>query len=98
MSVVTNTTTIGAIDAPSRRNTELALVIFAVAISVFAYANVGLALNGELPSGMLGYGAGLALLGGVAHLVVRRFAKYADPLLLPLAVLLNGLGLALIWR
>ncbi|RBL80428.1 FtsW/RodA/SpoVE family cell cycle protein, partial [Streptomyces cavourensis] len=76
----------------------LALVIFAVAISVFAYANVGLALNGELPSGMLGYGAGLALLGGVAHLVVRRFAKYADPLLLPLAVLLNGLGLALIWR
>lgn len=58
MSVVTNTTTIGAIDAPSRRNTELALVIFAVAISVFAYANVGLALNGELPSGMLGYRQG----------------------------------------
>ncbi|MFI1186646.1 FtsW/RodA/SpoVE family cell cycle protein [Streptomyces californicus] len=98
MSVVTNTTTIGAIDAPSRRNTELVLVVFAVAISVFAYANVGLALNGELPAGMLGYGAGLALLGGVAHLVVRRFAKYADPLLLPLATLLNGLGLALIWR
>lgn len=69
MSVVTNTTTIGAIDAPSRRNTELVLVVFAVAISVFAYANVGLALNGELPAGMLGYGAGLALLGGVAHLV-----------------------------
>ncbi|MFH9134921.1 FtsW/RodA/SpoVE family cell cycle protein [Streptomyces sp. NPDC017524] len=98
MSVVTNTTTIGAIDAPSRRNTELALVVFAVVISVFAYANVGLALNGELPTGMLSYGAGLALLGGVAHLVVRRFAKYADPLLLPLATLLNGLGLALIWR
>lgn len=98
MSVVTNTTTIGAIDAPSRRNTELALVAFAVLISVFAYANVGLALNGELPAGMLGYGLGLALLGGVAHLAVRRFAPYADPLLLPLATLLNGLGLALIWR
>lgn len=98
MSVVTNTTTIGAIDAPSRRNTELALVVFAVFISVFAYANVGLALNGELPSGMLGYGIGLTLLGGVSHLVVRKFAPYADPLLLPLATLLNGLGLALIWR
>lgn len=98
MSVVTNTTTIGAIDAPSRRNTELALVAFAVLISVFAYANVGLALNGELPAGMLGYGLGLALLGGVAHLAVRRFAPYADPLLLPLATLLNGLGLAIIWR
>ncbi|MFF4245990.1 FtsW/RodA/SpoVE family cell cycle protein [Streptomyces sp. NPDC001822] len=98
MSVVTNTTTIGAIDAPSRRNTELALLCFAIAISVFAYANVGLAMDGTLPSGMFGYGLGLVFLGGVAHLVVRRFATYADPLLLPLATLLNGLGLVLIWR
>ncbi|MFF3390811.1 FtsW/RodA/SpoVE family cell cycle protein [Streptomyces sp. NPDC002669] len=98
MSVVTNTTTIGAIDAPSRRNTELMMMGFAVAISVFAYANVGLAIDGKLPSGMFGYGAGLILLGGVAHLVVRKFAPYADPLLLPLATLLNGLGLVLIWR
>ncbi|WLQ34895.1 FtsW/RodA/SpoVE family cell cycle protein [Streptomyces castrisilvae] len=98
MSVVTNTTTIGAINAPSRRNTELMMMVFAIAISVFAYANVGLAMNGKLPSGMFGYGAGLILLGGVAHLVVRKFAPYADPLLLPLATLLNGLGLVLIWR
>ncbi|ROQ67633.1 cell division protein FtsW (lipid II flippase) [Streptomyces sp. 840.1] len=98
MSVVTNTTTIGAIDAPSRRNTELMMMVFAIAISVFAYANVGLAMDGSLPSGMFGYGAGLILLGGVAHLVVRKFAPYSDPLLLPLATLLNGLGLVLIWR
>ncbi|WP_405937716.1 FtsW/RodA/SpoVE family cell cycle protein [Streptomyces sp. NBC_00726] len=98
MSVVTNTTTVGAINAPSRRNTELMMMVFAIAISVFAYANVGLALDGKLPSGMFGYGAGLILLGGVAHLVVRKFAPYADPLLLPLATLLNGLGLVLIWR
>ncbi|MET8443663.1 FtsW/RodA/SpoVE family cell cycle protein [Streptomyces sp. NPDC004981] len=98
MSVVTNTTTIGAIDAPSRRNTELALLGFAIGISFFAYANVGLAMDGTLPSGMFGYGLGLVFLGGVAHLVVRRFATYADPLLLPLATLLNGLGLVLIWR
>ncbi|GGP70093.1 MULTISPECIES: FtsW/RodA/SpoVE family cell cycle protein [Streptomyces] len=98
MSVVTNTTTIGAIDAPSRRNTELALLVFAVAIPVFAYANVGLAMTDKLPSGMLGYGLGLGLLAGVSHLVVRKFAPYADPLLLPLATLLNGLGLVLIWR
>ncbi|MEU2247586.1 FtsW/RodA/SpoVE family cell cycle protein [Streptomyces sp. NPDC019224] len=98
MSVVTNTTTIGAINAPSRRNTELMMMVFAIAISVFAYANVGLAMDGKLPSGMFGYGAGLILLGGVAHLVVRKFAPYADPLLLPLATLLNGLGLVLIWR
>ncbi|MER7662080.1 MULTISPECIES: FtsW/RodA/SpoVE family cell cycle protein [unclassified Streptomyces] len=98
MSVVTNTTTIGAIEAPSRRNTELMLLAFAVVIPVFAYINVGLALDGKLPAGVLGYGLGLGLLAGVAHVVVRKFAKYSDPLLLPLATLLNGLGLVMIWR
>ncbi|MEU5321288.1 FtsW/RodA/SpoVE family cell cycle protein [Streptomyces sp. NPDC021056] len=93
-----HTSTIGSIGTPSRRNTELALLVFAVVIPVFAYANVGLAINDELPAGLLGYGLGLALLAGVGHLVVRKFAPYADPLLLPLATLLNGLGLVIIWR
>ncbi|MEV1020022.1 FtsW/RodA/SpoVE family cell cycle protein [Streptomyces sp. NPDC050264] len=97
-SSTTHTSTIGAIGAPSRRNTELALLAFAVVIPVFAYANVGLAIDGELPAGLLGYGLGLGLLAGVAHIVVRKFAAYADPLLLPLATLLNGLGLVIIWR
>ncbi|MER5301010.1 MULTISPECIES: FtsW/RodA/SpoVE family cell cycle protein [Streptomyces] len=97
-SSTTHTSTIGAIGAPSRRNTELALLAFAVVIPLFAYMNVGLAISGELPPGMLGYGLGLGLLAGVAHLVVRKFAPYADPLLLPLATLLNGLGLVVIWR
>jgi cell division protein FtsW (lipid II flippase) len=93
-----HTSTIGSIGAPSRRNTELALLVFAVVIPVFAYANVGLAVNGEVPSGLLGYGLGLGLLAGIGHLVVRKCAPYADPLLLPLATLLNGLGLVVIWR
>ncbi|MFF8730122.1 FtsW/RodA/SpoVE family cell cycle protein [Streptomyces sp. NPDC015171] len=103
MSSTTNspshhTSTIGAIGAPSRRNTELALLVFAVVIPVFAYANVGLAIDDQVPTGLLSYGLGLALLAGVAHLGVRKFAPYADPLLLPLATLLNGLGLVVIWR
>ncbi|WP_369247814.1 FtsW/RodA/SpoVE family cell cycle protein [Streptomyces sp. R41] len=93
-----HTSTIGSIGTPSRRNTELALLVFAVLIPVFAYANVGLAIDDQVPSGLLGYGLGLGLLAGVAHLVVRKFAPYADPLLLPLATLLNGLGLVAIWR
>jgi cell division protein FtsW (lipid II flippase) len=74
------------------------MLVFAVVIPVFAYANVGLAINDEVPAGLLSYGLGLGLLAGVGHLVVRKFAPYADPLLLPLATLLNGLGLVAIWR
>lgn len=103
MSSTTNpsaqhTSTIGAIGAPSRRNTELALLVFAVVIPVLAYANVGLALSDELPVGLLSYGLGLGLVTGLGHLAVRKFAPYADPLMLPLATLLNGLGLVAIWR
>ncbi|MFI8850584.1 FtsW/RodA/SpoVE family cell cycle protein [Streptomyces sp. NPDC053499] len=101
MSNLTTTgsnTTVSSGGLPSRRNTELAMLAFAVLIPVFAYANVGLAVDDKLPSGMLGYGCGMLLLAGVGHLVVRRYAPYADPLLLPLATLLNGLGLVLIWR
>ncbi|GGO86120.1 FtsW/RodA/SpoVE family cell cycle protein [Wenjunlia tyrosinilytica] len=93
-----NTTTITPQGAPNRRNTELFLLGFAVLIPIFAYANVGLALNGSLPAGMLAYGLGLGAMALIAHLAVRRFAPYSDPLLLPVASLLNGLGLVLIWR
>ncbi|WP_171164615.1 FtsW/RodA/SpoVE family cell cycle protein [Streptomyces sp. I05A-00742] len=98
MPNTTSTTTVSTAGQPSRRNTELLLLAFAVILPCFAYANVGLALDGEMPSGMLGYGMGLGLLAGVGHLVVRKFAPYADPLLLPLATVLNGIGLVVIWR
>ncbi|MBB0243904.1 FtsW/RodA/SpoVE family cell cycle protein [Streptomyces alkaliphilus] len=94
----TGNTTVGSLAPPSRRNTELAMLVFAVLIPVLAMANIGLAKEGSLPPGMLGYGAGLAAIAGISHLVVRRFAPYADPLMLPIATLLNGLGLVLIWR
>jgi cell division protein FtsW (lipid II flippase) len=81
-----------------RRGTELALLIFGVVITVTAYANVGLARHHEVPPGTLGYGLGLGALFVVAHLAVRRFAPYADPILLPAAALLNGLGLVVIRR
>ncbi|GAA3886664.1 FtsW/RodA/SpoVE family cell cycle protein [Streptomyces lacrimifluminis] len=103
MSSTTNTSqhhtsTIGAIGTPSRRNTELALLVFSVVIPVFAYVNVGLAIDDKVPTGLLSYGLGLGLIAGVGHVVVRKFAPYADPLLLPLATLLNGVGLVVIWR
>ena len=81
-----------------RRGIELVLTLFAVLISVVAYAAVGIALDGEVPAGTVGYGLGLGGLFLVAHLVLRAFAPYADPLILPCVSLLNGLGLVMIRR
>ncbi|MFD8199256.1 FtsW/RodA/SpoVE family cell cycle protein [Streptomyces sp. NPDC003470] len=83
---------------PRRRGIELALIVMAVLLSVFGYCNVGLAQHGTLPPGAAGYGAGLGVLAVFAHLAVRLRAPCADPLLLPIGVLLNGLGLVLIYR
>ncbi|MER6094828.1 FtsW/RodA/SpoVE family cell cycle protein [Streptomyces sp. NPDC001728] len=83
---------------PKRRGVELSLLVCAVLISVYGYAEVGLARSGAVPPDAARYGAGLGLLALLAHLAVRFRAPYADPLLLPIAVLLNGLGLVLIYR
>ena len=82
----------------ARRNTELALLILAILLAVGAYALVGLGLEGEVPVGLAGYG--MLLVGGYvfAHLVVRWLAPQADPVFLPTAVLLAGLGFAVIYR
>ncbi|MGW0864304.1 MULTISPECIES: FtsW/RodA/SpoVE family cell cycle protein [Streptomyces] len=83
---------------PRRRGIELALIVVAVLLSVYGYCAVGLAQHGTLPPGAAGYGAGLGVLALLAHLAVRLRAPHADPLLLPIGVLLNGLGLVLIYR
>jgi cell division protein FtsW (lipid II flippase) len=74
------------------------MIVFAVLLAVAAYAAVGLGHNDHIPAGTIGYGAGLAVLVLAAHLAVRRFAPYADPVFLPVAAALNGLGLVLIHR
>jgi cell division protein FtsW (lipid II flippase) len=82
----------------SRRNVELSLLLLALILSVGAYVIVGLAADNEVPAGSAGYGATLAglFLGG--HLVLRWRAPQADPILLPGAALLNGLGLVMVRR
>lgn len=87
-----------AVRLPRRRGVELALLVGAVLIPVYGYCAVGLARDGAVPRGAAGYGAALGCLALVAHLAVRLRAPYADPLLLPIGVLLNGLGLVLIHR
>ncbi|MFB7594180.1 FtsW/RodA/SpoVE family cell cycle protein [Streptomyces sp. NPDC056160] len=88
----------GTARLPRRRGIELTLIVLAVLLSVYGYCAVGLAKHGTVPPGAAGYGAGLGVLALLAHGAVRLRAPYADPLLLPIGVLLNGLGLVLIYR
>lgn len=87
-----------AAGGPGRRGTEFFLLLVAVLLCVSGYLVVGLTLHGAPPPDTLRYAAGLGVLVLLAHGAVRLTAPYADPLLLPIAVLLNGMGLVLIHR
>ncbi|WP_346620847.1 FtsW/RodA/SpoVE family cell cycle protein [Blastococcus montanus] len=87
-----------AADTPTRRGTEAALLAFAVLITVVAQMIVDLTVTGALRPEMAGFSVWITALWVVAHLVVRKWASYADPLLLPAVALLVGLGLAVIHR
>ncbi|MGB3698117.1 MAG: FtsW/RodA/SpoVE family cell cycle protein [Gordonia sp. (in: high G+C Gram-positive bacteria)] len=80
------------------RTTEAILLSFAVFV-VFAALLIVQAAQGQTFSlDLVKYLLAYVVLFGVAHLVVRRFAPFADPLLLPCVALLNGLGLVMIHR
>ncbi|MGH3451319.1 MAG: FtsW/RodA/SpoVE family cell cycle protein, partial [Haloechinothrix sp.] len=82
----------------TRRGTELVLLAYAAVIVTTALILVDANQEQELTLAIVWYG--LAYLGvfTVAHLAVRRWARYADPLILPCVALLNGLGLVMIYR
>lgn len=84
----------------TRRNTELVLLLFAVGIAMGAYALVELGVSDEraLTMKVVWYGGALALLSGTMHVLLRIFASYADPIILPVVTALNGIGLAMIHR
>ena len=81
-----------------RRQTELAMLAFAIGLVLFAYASVGLSMTGRIPAGIVVYGIAFTVLMLLAHLAIRWLAPWADPLMLPLAALLNGLGIVMIYR
>jgi cell division protein FtsW (lipid II flippase) len=83
---------------PKRRGTEAALLGFAVLITVVAQCIVDLTITGSLRPEMAGFSVWITALWVAAHLVVRKWASYADPLLLPSVALLVGLGLTVIHR
>jgi cell division protein FtsW (lipid II flippase) len=81
-----------------RRSTEMWMMLFACGIVAFAFLNVAGSLKDQHLSTITEYMVAFLVVVFGAHLAVRRWAPYADPLLLPIATVLNGLGIVMIYR
>ena len=82
----------------SPRSTEAGLLVLAGLIVGSAFALASLGRSRALPADLVPFLVGVFVLFAVAHLGVRRLAPRADGLLLPAAVLLNGIGYVFILR
>ncbi len=80
------------------RLSEILLLTVAVLIGIYAYVQVGLAMNGVVPANLAMQAGAFTGLTVLVHLLVRWKAPYADPVILPSAVALTGIGLAMIYR
>ena len=84
--------------AADRRRAELGLVVIAAIITAAAYTLASLGQNAQIPARIIPFGVALLTLLVLTHVVVRHFAPGADSTVVPLAVLLNGLGYVMIAR
>ena len=82
----------------TRRNLELGFVIAAALLVGCAEAIVEITRDNKVTIHVLTYAVVTVAVGLIAHLAIRRFARHADPLMLPCAVFLVGLGLMMIHR
>ncbi len=74
------------------------MMLFALALGLAGYALVGLDQTAALPNDFVPAAILWACLGVVSWIVVKWRLPYADPLILPCVFLLNGLGIAMIYR
>ena len=77
---------------------ELLLLAFAIGITALAYLLVGLGTSRTVPANVLTLAGGMAVIALVFHVVLWWRARYADPVILPVVTLLNGLGLVMLHR
>lgn len=90
---------ITAIRAPRKlRTLETALLIFALAIGLGAVLLIDITIHGELSWELAPTGIPFIVAVFALHFVVRRIAPDSDPLIMPIAVMLNSVGIAMIYR
>jgi len=82
----------------ARRRTELGLLVFGSLIIVATYVLASIGTTSKIPPNLgpfLGIVLGLAV---AAHIANRIYAPDANPVLLPIVTLLNGLGYSMLAR
>jgi cell division protein FtsW (lipid II flippase) len=82
----------------SLRRRELSLLVGAILVTAGAAALLQLSQTPDVPLTALTPVLAVGAAGLVAHVAVRGLAPDADPVILPLAVLLNALGLVFVRR
>lgn len=81
-----------------QRNRELGLLLFAIVVYGSAIVLVQLGVNGAVEWGYLMLAGVPALLALITHVVLRLRVRDADPFVLPIATVLTGIGIAMIYR
>src|SRR5690606_37249561 len=81
-----------------RRNLGLGLLVFGIPIGLAALVLVELGALGRIDTGVLGLAIGFSVLVLALHIVLRVVAPDSDPFLVPIATLLNPVGIAQITR
>jgi len=82
----------------TQRNRELGLLLFAIVVYGAALVLVQLGVNGTIESGFLTLASIPAVLALILHVVLRLRARDADPFVLPIATVLTGIGITMIYR
>ena len=91
-------TALTATASPARRNTEAGLMALAGIVIGVAFVLSSLGRSDAVPANLTSFVVAILALFTCAHIGVRKLAPRADPLLVPLAVMLNGIGYVFIAR
>ena len=81
-----------------RRRSELGLLLVAVVVITLAYLLASLGTRDALPPNALNFIGVIAALALVVHLANRFLAPEADPVMMPVVLMLNGIGFVMIYR
>ncbi|PWV53008.1 MULTISPECIES: FtsW/RodA/SpoVE family cell cycle protein [Nocardiopsis] len=87
----------GALRPARQRRAELALLLASIGVTFAALLYASLSVTGGVDDRVLVYGAVLGAGAIALHVLLRFVAPYADPVLLPVATALSGLGITMIW-